>query len=143
MNRDDRVQRLRALRGDFDGASGDVVLGEMVVELGALVADASDSLDRAQRSAGRLSWAMLLLSAVTLAVGAAQLYYAARPSQSVRSAPVESAVSLPPIVNSAQVTERSGKDSKILDHDNLTVPARLPKPPIGKHENKSPAKESK
>lgn len=53
------VNTLRALVKKFETESGDVVIGNMIPEIAALMVALSDELDKAQRRVVRLTWALL------------------------------------------------------------------------------------
>ena len=76
------LAELQALVSHFEKESGDVVIGKMLPELGALILTLSEELDSAQKKVVRLTWALFWLTLFLAVVGVAQLFTTFNPPES-------------------------------------------------------------
>jgi hypothetical protein len=60
----EHVEQLRTMRARMKNESSDLVIGDMIVEFGALVVTLSTALDKTQRRVMWLTWAVVILTAV-------------------------------------------------------------------------------
>ncbi|HQR61076.1 MAG TPA: hypothetical protein PLH03_06930 [Methylophilaceae bacterium] len=75
------LDKLKSLVTRFDSESGDVVIGKMLPELGALIVTLIKKLNSAQQKFVRLTWALFWLTLFLAVVGVAQLAVAFNPPQ--------------------------------------------------------------
>jgi hypothetical protein len=74
----EHLQKIYAIQEEFKTQSGDVVIGKMLPELGALVVIISEELDKAQRTIVRLTWTTMVLTLLMAFVGVTQFLLAIR-----------------------------------------------------------------
>lgn len=84
------IAKLSEIKKGFDSKSGDLVIGDMIVEFAVLIGSVSNELENSQKATNRLTIVTAALTFVAAIIGGGQLYFAAfPPGQTPISANIE------------------------------------------------------
>ena len=73
------ISKLLEIKKGFDTKSGDLVIGDMIVEFAVLIGSVSNELEKSQKATNRLTVVTAVLTFVAAVIGGGQLYFAAFP----------------------------------------------------------------
>lgn len=84
------LAKLLEIKKGFESRSGDLVIGDMIIEFAVLIGSVSNELEKSQKATNRLTVVTAVLTFVAAIIGGGQLYFAAfPPSQTPVSANIE------------------------------------------------------